>query len=161
VPSVEPPWDDRIDRLGDPEPEPEPKPEPRKTSDTRESAPTRSEAGDTSSDPPQYKSSVLLGKWQGSALKRSATLNITSSSGDTFQGTVTLNTGKRPVQFAIQGSFSPVTGRISFWSSETPPQPNGATIDLGQGNGRLISAKTMGGLTVDSDRRVFTWSFSR
>jgi hypothetical protein len=72
-----------------------------------------------------------------------------------------LKTEKGPVRFPVEGSFSTVTGRISFWSTGAPPEAGAAGLDIGQGNGRLISSKTMGGISVDSSRRVFTWSFSR
>jgi serine/threonine protein kinase len=157
--SVEPPWDDRLDRLGDPEPEPK----PQKTATPEPSSQTPAPEKDTPDDSgkAQYKPSILLGRWKGNVWKRNATLNIQSSDSDSFLGTLTLITLTGRIQYSIQGTFSPVTGRVSFWSPDAPQNDKNERIDIGQSNGRLISTKTMGGLGLDSNRRVFTWSFSR
>jgi hypothetical protein len=153
--SAAPPWDDRIDSLGPPETEPEPR-----TTPVPDQAQTPDERDEGVSENARFKPSVLLGRWQGNIWKRNATLSIQTSDNGSFQGTLTLKTENGPVEFPVQGTFSPVTGRVSFWSPGTP-SGSAAGIDLGQENGRLLSTKTMGGVGVDSGRRVYTWSFSR
>ncbi len=156
VAAIELPWDDRTDHLGPEEPMPEkstPLPAPPDTAaDSR---------ADSSSEQPAFKPSALLGRWQGNIGKHPATLTVQSNDGDSFQGFITLKTDGEQRRFSVNGSFSPVTGRVSFWSSETAPNPGKPALDLGQESGRLISQKTMGGIGLDSKRMVFTWSFSR
>ncbi|MES2465516.1 MAG: hypothetical protein V4671_33540, partial [Armatimonadota bacterium] len=152
-----PPWDARVDSLGDPEPEPEPK----ATVTPQKPPKPQEDSGSRSTETARFKESALLGRWQGNIWKRPATLVVRSIGSGSFQGILTLTSEQGPLRFPIQGTFSAVTGRVSFWATASPARATSAKIDLGQENGRLISPDTMAGLGVDSNRRVFTWSLSR
>ena len=151
--TAEPPWNAHIDRLGAEEPMPEKSASPPPT--------MPDSSADSSSDKPEYKHSALLGVWKGNIGKHPAILTVQGSDGDSFQGLISVKTSDGQRHFSVSGTFSPATGRISFWSSETSPNARKPALDLGQESGRLISQKTMGGIGLDSKRLVFTWSFSR
>ncbi|MBC8101502.1 MAG: hypothetical protein H7Z41_02790 [Cytophagales bacterium] len=170
--SAGPAWDSRQDTLGDPVPEPSPEtsrspapPPPVRRSSSRPRRPAGKPAAVNSNrgapGKAPYKPEVLLGRWSGNIWKWPATLNVNQSDGGSFSGRIVLKTDRGTRSFAVNGTFSALTGRITFWSPNSLPDTQNGAVDLGQESGRLITTDTMGGMGLSQNRRLFTWSFSR
>jgi hypothetical protein len=105
----------------------------------------------------------LTGRWQGNIGKQAAILQITQHDGDTWSGSVSLQTPTGTVRVPVSGTFNPETGRVVFEASD-----NTNEAQIGTQKGRLIGAGRMGGLaTMQVEEsgfvkaRVFPWSFGR
>lgn len=167
VPAPEPSWDSSQDTLGQPVPvekkrgkaarhAPKPTPTPEVASESS------SHDSDTSGG--AYNPQLLRGRWHGNIRKQEATLIVDQTSTETFSGSVIVRTDSGPIRYAVSGTFSADTGKLSFWPTQTLEGTPPPGFDIGQENGRMTSHKDMGGLSVVSGSgalQVFTWSLSR
>lgn len=124
----------------------------------RRSAPAMNSDATAATDGARFRPDTLLGRWNGNIWKDRATLLVKSSDAGGFSGMAIVSTGAGDAHIPVTGTFSPITGRITFWA--TAPA-DASHYDLGQESGRLLAGGLMGGLGLNDGHRLYTWSFSR
>jgi hypothetical protein len=102
----------------------------------------------------------LTGEWHGRHTGNRATLAITRQRGNSFSGTLTVETGEGPASVRVRGRVDR-DGGISFEETGVTGGTPRNVWDLGRNTGRLIGRGRMEGSGRDSRGRSYSWSLER